>query len=311
MTWLVGLGVGRSVAGMAEAPAIECDGLTKRFGKLTALDRLTLEVPRGQVFGFLGPNGAGKSTTLRLLLGLIRPTAGSARVLGIDVGDRKAAHRHLAYVPGDVSLWPRLTGAECLELFGRLHGGVDEAYRAELVERFELELDRRSRTYSKGNRQKVALIAAFATRADLLLLDEPTAGLDPLMEREFQRCVHEASARGQTVFLSSHILSEVEDLCTRVGILRRGVLVEVSEIERLRTLHATELEVDLAGPAPDLHAVPGVQAVASTPEGIRITLSGPPGAVLAALAVADVQAVRTREQSLEEIFLTYYGDGQR
>jgi ABC-2 type transport system ATP-binding protein len=296
---------------MADVPAIECDRLTKRFGKLTALDGLTLEVPRGQVFGFLGPNGAGKSTTLRLLLGLIRPTAGSARVLGVDVGDRRTAHHRVAYVPGDVSLWPRLTGAECLALFGRLHGGVDEAYRDELVDRFDLDLDHRSRTYSKGNRQKVALIAAFATRADVLLLDEPTAGLDPLMERQFQRCVHEASARGQTVFLSSHILSEVEDLCTRVGILRRGVLVEVSEIEQLRTMHATELEVDLGGPVPDFSAVPGVVSVEPTPEGIRLTLSGPPGPVLAALSTADVQSLRTRETSLEEIFLAYYGDDQR
>jgi len=288
--------------------AIECDGLTKRFGDVVALDGLTLEVPRGQVFGFLGPNGAGKSTTLRLLLGLIRPTAGTARVLGIDVADRSAAHRRLAYVPGDVSLWPRLTGVECLDLFGRLHGGVDEAYRAELVVRFELDPDRRSRTYSKGNRQKVALIAAFATRADVLLLDEPTSGLDPLMEQQFQRCVHEASERGQTVFLSSHILDEVEDLCTRVGILRRGQLVEVSEIEQLRTMHSTELEVDFAGPAPDLSSVEGVVGVEPTPVGLRLRLSGPPGPVLAALAAAPVLAIRTREASLEEIFLTYYGD---
>jgi ABC-2 type transport system ATP-binding protein len=293
---------------MGDVPAIECDGLTKRFGKLTALDGLTLEVPRGQVFGFLGPNGAGKSTTLRLLLGLIRPTAGSARVLGIDVGDRRTAHHRVAYVPGDVSLWPKLTGAECLDLFARLRGGVDDAYRAELVERFQLDPDRRSRTYSKGNRQKVALIAAFATRAEVLLLDEPTAGLDPLMEREFQRCVREATERGQTIFLSSHILSEVEDLCSRVGILRRGRLVEVSEIEQLRTMHSTELEVDVTGPPPDFSGVEGVTGVELTPDGVRLRLSGPPRAVLAAIATTDVVAVRTREASLEEIFLAYYGD---
>jgi ABC-2 type transport system ATP-binding protein len=293
---------------MGDVPAIECDGLTKRFGKLTALDGLTLDVPQGQVFGFLGPNGAGKSTTLRLLLGLIRPSAGRARVLGIDVADRTAAHRRLSYVPGDVSLWPKLTGAECLDLFGRLHGGVDDDYRAELVARFELDLDQRSRTYSKGNRQKVALIAAFATRADVLLLDEPTSGLDPLMEQQFQRCVWEATERGQTILLSSHILSEVEDLCTRVGILRRGKLVEVSEIEQLRAMHSTELEVDFAGPVPDLSGVEGVVGVEPTPEGLRLRLSGPPRPVLAALAATDVIAVRTREASLEEIFLTYYGD---
>jgi len=293
---------------MGDVPAIDCDGLTKRFGELTALDGLTLEVPRGQVFGFLGPNGAGKSTTLRLLLGLIRPTAGSARVLGVDVGDRRGAHRHLAYVPGDVSLWPKLTGAECLDLFARLRGGVDETYRTELIERFQLDLDRRSRTYSKGNRQKVALVAAFATRAEVLLLDEPTSGLDPLMEQQFQRCVREATERGQTVFLSSHILSEVEDLCSRVGILRRGQLVEVSEIEQLRTMHSTELEVDFNGPPPDLSGVERVTGIEPTPEGLRLRLAGPPRAVLAALAATDVVAVRTREASLEEIFLAYYGD---
>jgi ABC-2 type transport system ATP-binding protein len=290
------------------SPAIECERLTKRFGSLTALDALTLEVPRGQVFGFLGPNGAGKSTTLRLLLGLIRPTSGRARVLGVDVTERRRAHRSLAYVPGDVSLWPRLTGAECLRLLGDLHGGVDDAYRRALVERFELEPDRRSRTYSKGNRQKVALIAAFATRAEVLLFDEPTAGLDPLMEREFQRCVRDATDRGQTVFLSSHILSEVEDLCTRVGILRRGVLVEVSEIEQLRAMHSTELEADFAGPPPDLSGVEGVAGVERTPTGVRLRLAGPPRPALAALAATDVLAVRTREASLEEIFLAYYGD---
>ena len=285
---------------MGDVPAIDCDGLTKRFGELTALDGLTLEVPRGQVFGFLGPNGAGKSTTLRLLLGLIRPT--------VDVGDRRGAHRPLAYVPGDVSLWPKLTGAECLDLFARLRGGVDETYRTELIERFQLDLDRRSRTYSKGNRQKVALVAAFATRAEVLLLDEPTSGLDPLMEQQFQRCVREATERGQTVFLSSHILSEVEDLCSRVGILRRGQLVEVSEIEQLRTMHSTELEVDFNGPPPDLSGVEGVTGIEPTPEGLRLRLAGPPRAVLAALAATDVVAVRTREASLEEIFLAYYGD---
>jgi ABC-2 type transport system ATP-binding protein len=293
---------------MTGTPAIECEGLTKRFGTLTALDELTLDVPQGQVFGFLGPNGAGKSTTLRLLLGLIRPTAGTARILGIDVGERREAHHHVAYVPGDVSLWPKLTGAECLDLFGRLRGGVDQAYRAELISRFQLETDRRSRTYSKGNRQKVALIAAFATRAEVLLLDEPTSGLDPLMEQEFQRCVREATERGQTVFLSSHILSEVEDLCSRVGILRRGRLVEVSEIEQLRAMHSTEIEADFSGPAPDLSGVTGVTSVEPTPEGVRLRLAGAPGPVLAALAEADVLAVRTREASLEEIFLAYYGE---
>ena len=292
-------------------PAIECLGLTKRFGALTALDHLDLEVAPGEVFGFLGPNGAGKSTTLRLLLGLLRPSEGAARVMGVEVGAAREAHRHLAYVPGDVNLWGRLTGAECLELLGALHGGVDEGYRAELVERFELDLDRRARTYSRGNRQKVVLVAAFATRADVLLLDEPTSGLDPLMEQQFQRCVREATERGQTTFLSSHVLAEVEELCTRVGILRAGVLVEVAAIDQLRAMRATEVEVEVSGQAPDLRGVPGVDALVPTPTGLRLHLTGPPGPLLAALADADVLALRSREASLEEIFLAYYGEAPR
>jgi ABC-2 type transport system ATP-binding protein len=286
-------------------------GLTKRFGTLVALDDLTLDVADGEVFGFLGPNGAGKSTTLRLLLGFIRATAGTAEIKGIDTRDVEACHRHLAYVPGDVSLWPKLTGEECLELLGNLHGDVDVQYRAELVKRFDLELDKRARTYSKGNRQKVALVAAFATRADVLLLDEPTSGLDPLMEQEFRRCVTEAADRGQTVFLSSHILSEVEHLCARVGILRAGVLVEVASIDRLRAMRSTELEIDIDGPPPDLEGVDGVAQASRTPTGIKVTLNGPPGPVLKAIDGFPITAVRSQEASLEEIFLTYYGDGDR
>ena len=295
----------------SDAPAIDCVGLSKRFGTVTALDQLTLQVRAGEVFGFLGPNGAGKSTTLRLLLGLIRPTAGQAKVLGVDVADVRAVHHNLAYVPGDVSLWPRLTGAECLEFFSRLHPGVDLAYRGELVERFQLDVGKRASTYSKGNRQKVAIVAAFATRAAVLLLDEPTSGLDPLKEREFQRCVHEATARGQTVFLSSHILSEVQQLCARVGIFRDGVLVEVATVEKLRALHKVELELDFPGPAPDLSAVAGVSQVTPIPTGLRVELSGSPASVMRTAADAGVVAIRSREASLEEIFLTYYGgDGQ-
>ena len=290
------------------AAAISTHGLTKHFGPVTALDSLDLEVPEGEVFGFLGPNGAGKSTTLRLLLGLIRPSAGSARIMGIDVGDVQQAHRHVAFVPGDVSLWPRLTGEECLDLFARLRGGVDEAHRDELIERFQLDTSKRARTYSKGNRQKVALVAAFASQADVLLLDEPTSGLDPLMEREFQRCVHIATGRGQTVFLSSHLLSEVEDLCSRVGILRAGVLVEVAGIEQLRAMHSTEIELDLSAPPPDLSDVAAAGAVTPTPSGVRVHLEGPVGDVLAAFDLSSVVAIRTEEASLEEIFLAYYGE---
>ena len=299
-----------STAGQ-EGSVIVTDQLTKRFGSFTALDRLDLEVRRGEVFGFLGPNGAGKSTTLRLLLGLIRPTSGSARIFGVDTRDVRHVHGRIAYVPGDVALWPRLTGGQCLHLFGRLHGSVDEKFRAELVERFQLDTSKRARAYSKGNRQKVALVAAFATRADLILLDEPTSGLDPLMEAEFVRAVREVAAEGRTVFLSSHILGEVETLCHRVGILRAGKLVEVDDVSRLRTMHGTELDVDLDGPAPDVSHVSGVTRVDETPEGIRVQLSGEPGPLLQALAPVKVTGLRSREASLEEIFLGYYdaGDG--
>jgi ABC-2 type transport system ATP-binding protein len=299
----------------ASGPAVLTDGLTKRFGGVTALDSLDLQIERGEVFGFLGPNGAGKSTTLRLLLGLIAPSAGRAEVMGVDVTRVREAHRHLAYVPGDVNLWAKLTGQECLELFANLHGDIDHAYRDELVDRFRLDTTKRARTYSKGNRQKVALVAAFATRAPLLLLDEPTSGLDPLMEEQFRRCVYEATERGQTIFLSSHLLSEVEVLCTRVGILREGALIEVASIDRLRALHTTTVEIELeAGTTvelPDLSAVPGVSSVSPLEHGVRVSLSGPPGPLLRAVASLPIAALRSEEASLEEIFLTYYGDAER
>jgi len=289
--------------------AIHAKGLTKRYGDTLALDGLTLEVVRGEVFGFLGPNGAGKSTTLKLLLGLIRPTSGTAEVMGTDIANVVEAHRRLAYVPGDVSLWPRLTGAECLAHFAALRGGVDGPYRDELIERFELDTSKRTRAYSKGNRQKVAIVAAFASRADLLLLDEPTSGLDPLMERQFQECVGHARERGQTVFLSSHILSEVEDLCHRVGILRDGKLIEVAAVDQLRSMHATVFEADIAGPPPKLSGVEGVAAVERTPTGLRIRLDGPPAALVRRLGEVQLTGLRAEEESLEEIFLAYYGDG--
>jgi ABC-2 type transport system ATP-binding protein len=300
------------MTGTAPSPddVIVCTGLTKRFGKLVALDHLDLRVSAGEVFGFLGPNGAGKSTTLRLLLGLIRASEGTARILGADVADVTHVHKHLAYVPGDVNLWPRLTGAECLALFARLRGGTDEAYQDELIERFKLDTTKRARAYSKGNRQKVALVAAFAARPALLLLDEPTSGLDPLMEQEFRRCVHEATAGGHTVFLSSHILSEVQQLCSTVAILRDGVLVEVASVDRLRSMHRTKIELDFAGPAPDLSGVSAVTSVTPTPTGVVVELSGSPAEVLRSAADAGVTAVRSREASLEEIFLTYYGEAR-
>ena len=292
-------------------PALRAQRLTKHFGGTRAVEDLTLEVPAGEVFGFLGPNGAGKSTTIRMLLGLLRPTAGEAWVFDAPAADVEAAHRSLAYVPADVALWPSFTGQECLDLLAGVGPGTDLAYRAELVERFELDPGRRARTYSTGNRQKVALVAAFATRAPLLVLDEPTSGLDPLMEREFRRCIAEATERGQTVFLSSHQLAEVEAVCTRVGILRAGRLVEVAGLEELRRLRRSEVTVDLARPArglADIAALPGVADVRWTsPLQLTLALTGPPGAVLRALADADVVRLDVREPTLEEIFLDYYG----
>jgi ABC-2 type transport system ATP-binding protein len=292
--------------------AVHTERLTKRFQSILAVDDLTLTVPRGEVFGFLGPNGAGKSTTIRMLLGLLRPTGGSAEIFGDPVADVERAHRHLAYVPADVALWPGLTGRQCLDLLAGVGPGTDLTYRDELVERFALQPDRRARTYSTGNRQKVALVAAFATRAPLLVLDEPTSGLDPLMEREFRRCIAEAAERGQTVFLSSHQLAEVEAVCSRVGILRAGRLAEVAGLEDLRRLRRSEVTVDLARPAPELRRMADLPGVADLrwSSDLRFTLSlvGPPNAVLAALADADVTRLDVREPSLEEIFLDYYGE---
>jgi ABC-2 type transport system ATP-binding protein len=287
-------------------PTIQTKGLTKHFGHVVALDGLDLEVHRGEVFGFLGPNGAGKSTTIRLLLGLIQPTAGEAWIGGVPVGDVERAHRSVSYVPGDVSLWPQLTGAETLELLGNVSGGVDRAFRDELVERFDLDLSKRVRAYSKGNRQKVALVAAFMTRPEVLLLDEPTAGLDPLMEAEFQALAREASNQGQTVFLSSHLLDEVEDLCSRVAILRSGRLVEMAVLEDLRNITTTVLEATLDGPVPDLADVAGVVGVEPMHSGVRVTVIGRPDEALRRLLTAGILRLQSRAPTLEQVFLTYY-----
>ncbi|MDO3705072.1 ABC transporter ATP-binding protein [Micromonospora sp. C28SCA-DRY-2] len=291
-------------------PAVRTEHLTKRYGSLLALDGLDLTVPTGEVFGFLGPNGAGKSTTIRLLLGLARPTAGRAWIFDTDAGD-VAAHHRLAYVPADVALWPQLTGAETLELLAATGPGVDRAYRDELVDRFALDPSKPGRTYSTGNRQKVALIAAFATRAPLLVLDEPTSGLDPLMEREFRRAVRHARDRGQAVFLCSHQLAEVEAVCDRVAILRAGRLVDVAGVPELRRLHRTEVTARFTGPAPDLRGLAGVDVLAEDPELLRLTLTGPPAPALRALAAAEITALTVREPGLEEIFLDYYGEADR
>ena len=291
---------------MVEA-AIQTQGLTKHFGDVVALNGLSLEVQQGEIFGFLGPNGAGKSTTIRLLLDLIHPTAGAAWIMGIPVSDVAKAHQHVTYVPGDVALWPQLTGAETLELLGNISGSVDKAFRDELTERLQLDPSKRVRSYSKGNRQKIALVAAFMTRPDVLLLDEPTAGLDPLMEEAFQEVARDASARGQTILLSSHILDEVEDLCHRVAILREGNLVEVATLEKLKELDTTIFELEFVdGQVPALDGVPGVIQVESHGPEVRVHVKGSPAPLLQMLGSADVSQLRTHTPSLEEIFLSYY-----
>ena len=294
-------------AGDRSTSAIRTVGLSKSYGGTLALDALDLTVEPGEVYGYLGPNGAGKTTTIRLLLGLHRPSAGSAELFGLDAwGDAVTSHRRVAYVAGEPFLWPSLTGAETLEFLARVHGGTDAAYRDVLVERFQLETSKKVRALSKGNRQKVQLIAALATRADLLLLDEPTSGLDPLMEAAFRACVEEAKDRGQTVFLSSHILSEVEALCDRVGILRAGRLVDEGTLVELRHLAAQAVEVTFEGPAPVLPPLAGVQVQHAGPNALRFEVSGSVGPLIASLAGHAVAGLTSREPSLEEIFLHHY-----
>ena len=288
--------------------AIYARGLAKRYGDSLALDGLDLTVQPGEVYGYLGPNGAGKTTTIRLLLGLHRPSAGEVRLFDVDAWrDPARAHRRVAYVAGEPQLWPALTAGDTLTYLGRLHGGVDEQYRAELVNRFELDLRKKVRALSKGNRQKVQLVAALSTRADLLLLDEPTSGLDPLMEVTFRDCILEAKARGQTVFLSSHILSEVEQLCDRVGILRRGRLVDEGTLADLRHLATQTVEVTFDGPPPELPLPAGVRAERTGTTGVRYELTGTIRPLLDVLAGQPVRALLSREPSLEEIFLHHYG----
>ena len=288
-------------------PVIHTEALCKRYGSTVALDRLDLTVEAGEVYGYLGPNGAGKTTTIRLLLGLHRPSSGRARLFGLDAwGDPVSAHRRVAYVAGEPFLWPALTSAETFEFLGRLHGGTDVAYRDVLVERFRLDTRKKIRALSKGNRQKVQLIAALATRASLLLLDEPTSGLDPLMEMAFRECVKEASERGQTVFLSSHILSEVEAVCDRVGILRDGRLVDQGTLQELRHLSAQTVEVTFTEPAPQLPALAGVEVSSAGPKALRFEVSGSIGPLIAMLAAHPVATLTSREPSLEEIFLHHY-----
>jgi polyether ionophore transport system ATP-binding protein len=285
--------------------------LTKHFGDFTALDSLDLEIAPGEVVGYLGPNGAGKTVTIRLILGLLRPSAGRVELFGQDarrgVSD---THRRLAYVPGEAALWPGLSGAETLDFLARLHGSVDGEYRDQLIERFKLDADKKVRAYSKGNRQKVNLIAALASRAELLILDEPTSGLDPLMEAEFRECCREARERGQAIFLSSHVLSEIEALCDRVGILREGRLIDIGTLAQMRHLSALRIEATFAGSPPDLSGVEGVESIRVAGNVLSCQVQGAVGPVLERLAKAEVTELISREPSLEELFLAHYGNGE-
>jgi ABC-2 type transport system ATP-binding protein len=293
-------------------PVIRFVEATKHFGEVVALDRLTLEVDEGEIVGLLGPNGAGKTTTLRLLLGLIRPTSGRSEVFGTDAWtDPVRAHQRLAYIPGEFHVWPQLTGGQILDLLGAVSGGYDPAYRDELVQRFSFDPRKKGRSYSKGNRQKIAVVAGLMTRAPLLVMDEPSAGLDPLMEATFQDCLREAKARGQTILLSSHILSEVEAVCDRVAVLRQGVLVEHGTLDELRHLHAHTVEATYIGEPPELAGIPGVEDVYVRDGTIRLQVSGSTDPLLKALAQANVPSIQMREPSLEELFHAFYDESTR
>jgi ABC-2 type transport system ATP-binding protein len=288
--------------------AISISGLVKTFGPTRALDGLDLEVRTGEVHGFLGPNGAGKTTTLRILLGLLRSDAGRAELLGGDPWrDAVALHRRLAYVPGDVTLWPSLSGGEVIDLLGRLRGGLDPKRRVELLERFDLDPRKKARTYSKGNRQKVALIAALASDVELLLLDEPTAGLDPLMEAGFREVVADERHSGRTVLLSSHILAEVEALCDRVSIIRDGRIVESGTLAELRHLTRTSIQAELASPPDGLAALPGVHDLQVDGTRVRLQVdTAQLDEVLRHLSAAGVRSLTSQPPTLEELFLRHY-----
>ncbi|MCE7009462.1 ABC transporter ATP-binding protein [Kibdelosporangium philippinense] len=293
-------------------PAISVSGLVKTFGRTRALDGLDLTVREGEVHGFLGPNGAGKSTTIRVLLGLLRADAGTAQLLGGDPwGQAAELHRRLAYVPGDVTLWPNLSGGEVIDLIGRLRGGLDTKRKAVLLERFELDPTKKGRTYSKGNRQKVALVAALSSDVELLLLDEPTSGFDPLMEAMFRESIEEEKGK-RTVLLSSHILSEVEALCDRVSIIRNGRTVETGTLSELRHLTRTSIEAELAASPTGLASLPGVHDLQSRDNHVKFEVdTAELDGVLKHLTTFGVRSLTSQPPTLEELFLRHYEDELR
>jgi ABC-2 type transport system ATP-binding protein len=290
--------------------AVAVSGLVKTFGSFRALDGLDLQVAAGEVHGFLGPNGAGKSTTIRVLLGLLRSDAGALSLLGGDPWrDAVPLHRRLAYVPGDVNLWPSLSGGEAIDLLGTLRGGLDPRRRTELLERFELDPTKKARTYSKGNRQKVALVAALASDAELLMLDEPTSGLDPLKEAVFRACIEEVQGAGRTVLLSSHVLAEVEALCDRVTIIRAGRTVETGSLAELRHLTRTSIAVDTAQPPTRLAELPGVHDLHVEDHRARFDVdTAHLDETVQRLAALGVRSLTSTPPTLEEMFLRHYGD---
>ena len=292
---------------MAEL-SLETVKLTKKFGKLTALSGVDLKVEEGEVFGYIGPNGAGKTTTIRVLLGILQATEGAAKVFGKDAWrDAVQIHRRIAYVPGEVNLWPNLTGGEVIDLFVSLRGKPDKARREKLLAMFELDPTKKCRAYSKGNRQKVALVAAFASDADLFILDEPTSGLDPLMEQVFQECVLEQRNKGKGIFLSSHILSEVERLCDRVGIIREGRLVETGTLSELRHLTRVTMNVVTEKPIDGLGRMKGVHGIREQQGGVSFQVdSDEIGGVVSAISKYNVKKLESMPPTLEELFMRHY-----
>ncbi|WP_391119149.1 ATP-binding cassette domain-containing protein [Psychrobacillus sp. L3] len=287
---------------------IQTNNLTKKFGKFTALDHVSLEVNEGEVYGFIGPNGAGKSTTIRLLLGMIKPTEGEATIFGLDAwNDAVNIHKRIAYVPGDVNLWPNLTGGEVIDLFMELRGAINKNRREEMIGKFKLDPSKKCRTYSKGNRQKVALIAAFASDADLYILDEPTSGLDPLMERIFQECIMDAKKEGKSILLSSHILSEVEKLCDRVGIVRQGKMIETGTLSELRHLTRTNLLVEAKQPIIGLNELKGVYSIEQNNQALSFQVDSEQlDTVIRHVSQFGVVRLESAPPNLEDIFMRHY-----
>lgn len=289
--------------------SIEINKLTKSFGRQKALDGVDLSVNEGEIYGFIGPNGAGKSTTIRILLGMLRKDSGNVKLLGGDPwNDAVKLHKQIAYVPGDVTLWPNLTGGEVINFLGRLHGGFDLAKQNELIDTFQLDIRKKCKSYSKGNKQKVALIAALASNAKLLILDEPTSGLDPLMELIFQDYVQKAKKEGKTVFLSSHILAEVEAVCDKIGIIRQGRIVESGTLDELRHLTRTTLTVELKNDL-DLNKLNGIYDISRNKEKVRFSVDAEfLDNVISKLSASGIKSLTAEPPTLEELFMRHYGN---